>query len=105
MRLYGLDHHHQDNPMQGASALDIECFYMLAYIIERLETMATQAQIDKLKTDIVALIAAGVAEITAAVSTAQNASPDPAIDTLDTQVTAATQTLTDAAAKLVPPTA
>ena len=67
--------------------------------------MATQAQIDKLKNDIVALIGAGVAEIKAAVAAAQTASNDPAIDDLDTQVTAATKSLTDAAAALVPPTA
>ena len=72
-------------------------------ILERLNKMATQAQIDKLKTDVAALITAGVAEITAAVAAAQTASPDPAIDTLDASVTAATQGLTDAAAKLTAP--
>ena len=42
MRLFGHDHHKCDDPMQGASALDVECFYMLAYIIERLETMSKE---------------------------------------------------------------
>ena len=62
--------------------------------------MATAEQLAKLSTDIAALIQAGVAEITAAVAAAQAASPDPAIDTLDTAVTTATQGLLDAAGKL-----
>lgn len=65
--------------------------------------MATKEQLDKLRVDVAALITAGVAEITAAVAAAQAASPDPAIDQLDSDVTAATQTLTDAAAKLTTP--
>lgn len=62
--------------------------------------MATDAQIAKLKTDIAALLTAAANEITAAIARAQNASPDPAIDALDTQVTTTTQNLTDAAAAL-----
>lgn len=65
--------------------------------------MATKAQLDKFVADVQALIDAGVAEITAAVAAAQNASPDPAIDALDAKVTAATKALTDAAAALTPP--
>lgn len=65
--------------------------------------MATKAQLDKFVADVQALIAAGVAEITAAVAAAQGASPDPAIDALDTQVTTATANLTAAAAALTPP--
>ena|ERR1035437_9787718 len=107
MQLFGLPYHHLENPLDGASPAEIELYHMLAHIIANQEKfqMATQAQIDKLKTDIVALIAAGVAEITAAVTAAQTASSDPAIDDLDTKVTSATQSLTDAANKLVPPTA
>lgn len=71
--------------------------------------MATQAQLEKLKLDIAALIQAGVDEINAAVAAAQAVPPekaDAAIDQLDTDVTAATQALTDAAAKLkMPPAA
>lgn len=67
--------------------------------------MATKEQLDKLRVDVAALITAGVAEITAAVAAAQTASPDPAIDQLDKDVTAATQGLTDAAAKLSSPPA
>lgn len=66
--------------------------------------MATKAQLDKLATDVAALIDAGVAEITAAVAAAQAASNDPAIDTLDTKVTDATKAMQDAAASLkLPP--
>lgn len=67
--------------------------------------MATKEQLDKLATDVAALIDAGVAEITAAVAAAQGQSADPAIDALDSRVTAATQALTDAAAKLANPPA
>lgn len=68
--------------------------------------MATKEQLDKLRVDVAALITEAVAHITAAVAAAQNASPDPAIDKLDADVQAATQTLKDAAAKLqTPPTA
>lgn len=73
--------------------------------LERINVMATKEQLDKLRVDVAALITAGVAEITAAVAAAQTASPDPAIDQLDTDVTAATANLTAAAAKLTTPPA
>lgn len=106
MQLFGHHQHHCDNPLDGASPIEVELYHMLAHIIAEQEknAMATQAQIDKLKTDVAALITAGVAEINAAVAAAQGASSDPAIDTLDASVTAATQGLTDAAAKLSAPT-
>ncbi len=106
MHLFGHNHHHCDNPLDGASPVQVEIYHMLAHIIERQKenAMATQAQIDKLKTDVAAMITAATAEITAALAAAQNASPDPAIDTLDSAVTAATQSLNDAAAKLTAPT-
>lgn len=75
----------------------------LRYLILKMKDeiiMATDAQIAKLKTDIAALITAAANEITAAVTKAQNASPDPAIDALDAQVTTTTQNLIDAAAAL-----
>ena len=75
----------------------------LDLINERLDHMATKDQIDTLKSDVAALIAEAVADITAAVAAAQAASPDPAIDALDAQVKATTQTLKDDAAKLVGP--
>lgn len=73
--------------------------------IERFNAMATKDQLDKLRVDVAKLIEAAVDEIKAAVETAQNASPDPAIDALDTSVNETTTTLIDAAAKLRnPPT-
>lgn len=74
-------------------------------INERFDTMATKEQLDKLTADVAELITAGVAEITAAVAAAQRQSNDPAIDDLDNRVTAATQTLKDAAAQLQAPAA
>lgn len=69
--------------------------------LNRMEkNMATDEQVTKLRTDIADLITAATDEITAAVAAAQNKSPDPAIDELDRQVTAETQTLKDAAAAL-----
>ena len=57
----------------------------LDHVHERLKHMATQAQIDTLKADIAALIAAALAHA---------ATPDPALDALDEQVKQATQQLT-----------
>lgn len=74
-------------------------------LIEGFKHMATKAQLDQLTTDVAALIDAGVAEITAAIAAAQNATPDPAVDALDTRVTAATKGLTDAATALKNPPA
>jgi hypothetical protein len=53
------------------------------------------AAIDTLKTDIAALIAEAVKDLTAAMDAAKATSNDPAIAQLDTQVTAATQALKD----------
>lgn len=102
MKLFGHHVHQCDDPVRDATPISVEIYFMLAHIIERQEAiaMATQAQIDKLTADVAALIDAGVAEITAAIKAAQTASPDPAIDALDTKVSAATQSLTDAATKL-----
>lgn len=107
MSLFGFHRHECDDPLDGASPIDVEMYHMLAHIIDQQEKnfMATQAQLTKLATDISALITAAVAEITAAVAAAQAASPDPAIDTLDATVTDTTQKLTDAAAKLANPPA
>lgn len=74
-------------------------------ILERMDDMATKAQLDKFTADVQALIDAGIAEITAAVAAAQNASPDPAIDALDAKVTAATDAMKAAASSLTPPPA
>lgn len=60
------------------------------------------AQTDKLIADITALINEAITDITAAIARAQQQSPDPAIDALDGQVTAATQKLKDAMATLTP---
>jgi phage I-like protein len=53
MQLFGLEHHHQDNPMEWASPVEVELYYMLAHIInnqERLEKfiMALQPQVQTL---------------------------------------------------------
>lgn len=108
--IYRLDIH--ENPTVWADAPDhaVEIRHILGLILERQNHMATQAQLDKLKTDIAALIQAASDEITAAVAAAQAVPPekaDAALDTLDTQVTDATQKLKDAAAalKLPPPAA
>ena len=103
--LYGFEIHRNDRPLEGTSHAVIELHCMLAHIIERMNKMATKEQIDKLMADVQALIAAGVAEITAAVAAAQTASPDPAIDALDAQVATATTNMTAAAAALQPPPA
>jgi hypothetical protein len=58
------------------------------------------AAIDTLKTDIAALIAEAVKDLTAAMDAAKATSNDPAIAQLDTQVTAATQALKDQFATL-----
>ena len=60
------------------------------------------AQTDKLVADVTALINEAVADITAAIARAQNQSPDPAIDALDSQVTQTTQKLKDAMAAINP---
>ncbi len=93
-------HHHHSDPETTARLREIET------TLARMETnMATKEQLDKLRVDVAALIAEAVQDITAAVAAAQSASSDPAIDQLDTDVTAATQTLKDAAAKLATPPA
>lgn len=103
-RLYGQEHHHHDNPWEGAPPWAIELGAIMLIGLLKENQMATQAQLDKLKSDIADLITAGTDEITAAVAAAQTASADPAIDTLDTAVTTATQNLKDAAAALkLPP--
>lgn len=105
MNLFGHHHHHCDNPLEGASPLEVECYFMLAHIIERLNTMSTKEQVDKLGADIAALITEATNDIQVAIAAAQSQSADPAIDALDATVTAATQKLKDIAASLVPPTA
>lgn len=104
-RIYGRDHHQKDNPWEGAPPWVIEIGAMML-VLTMEASMATQAQLDKLKADIGALVTAAAAEITAAIAAAQNASDDPAIDTLDNTVTGTTKQLTDAAAALqLPPAA
>lgn len=104
---YHTHHHYYDDAGKEVIAGIVALRKSIDLANERLNHMATQAQLDKLKADIAALIQAGVEEINAAVAAAQNVPPekaDAAIDDLDTQVTAATQALTDAAAKLrLPP--
>ncbi len=106
MKVYGFDHHHHEAPWDDAPSWAIELGVLMILILSEQEkqAMATKAQLDKLQADIAALIAAGVAEITAAVAAAQAASPDPAIDTLDAAVQKATSDMTTAAAALaIPP--
>jgi phage shock protein A len=84
-------HHHYDDRLDR--------------IIKLLEQI--MAAIDTLKTDLAALIAEAVKDLTAAVAAAQAASQDPAIDALDAQVKDATTTLQTKFAELtgtpVPP--
>lgn len=39
MRLFGQDHHHHDNPMDGASPAVVELYHMLAHIISNQEKL------------------------------------------------------------------
>lgn len=103
LRLFAEHHHKHASPWDTAPPWAVELGAIGILILERMNNMATQAQLDKLRTDVAALITEAVTDITAAVAKAQNASPDPAIDQLDTDVTTATQTLKDAAAKLANP--
>ena len=105
LKLFAHHIHDEPNPWKHAPPWEVEQGFMLALILERIQDMATKEQLDKLRTDVAALITEAVTDITAAVATAQAASPDPAIDQLDKDVTDATQTLKDAAAKLANPTA
>src|ERR1035437_6141881 len=54
MQPYGYDHHHHDNPLDGASPAVIEIYHMLAHIINNQEkfVMATQVQLDQLTADV-----------------------------------------------------
>jgi hypothetical protein len=74
---------------------------LLERAVKRLEHHMT-AQTDRLIADVTALINEATTDIAAAIARAQNQSPDPAIDALDGQVTAATQKLKDAMATLQP---
>jgi hypothetical protein len=98
-----IHHHHHHHAANEVPPWAMALSKQLDLINERLNHMATQAQLAALQADVAALITEAVADITAAVAAAQAASPDPAIDTLDTNVKAATQTLKDAAAKLSAP--
>jgi hypothetical protein len=103
LKTYGHEHHQSANPYENAPVWAVELGALIVTLTME-NMMATKAQLDKLQTDIAALIQAGVDEITAAVAAAQTASPDPAIDTLDTAVTTATDNLKAAAAALtIPP--
>src|SRR5450755_1248248 len=52
MRLFGQDHHHQENPLDGASPVEIEFYHMLAHIINTQEKL--MAAIDDLATAVAA---------------------------------------------------
>ncbi len=103
MKLEIIHYHHYQPPANEVPRWAFDLHRKLDLINERLNHMATQAQIDTLKADVAALISEAVADITAAIAAAQAASPDPAIDALDARVKATTQTLKDDAAKLVGP--
>ncbi len=46
MRLFGREHHHHGNPMEGASPVEIELYHMLAHVINGMEKiMATLDQV------------------------------------------------------------
>ncbi len=42
MTLYGYHHHRHDDPLEGASPLSVEIYFMLANVIERLKTMSKE---------------------------------------------------------------
>ena len=42
MRLFGKHRHERDDPMECASPSEIEIYHMLAYLIERFETMSAE---------------------------------------------------------------
>jgi hypothetical protein len=52
MRIFGLDHHHRDNPMDGASPVEIEFYHMLAHIINQMERL--MSAMDDLATSVTA---------------------------------------------------
>jgi hypothetical protein len=66
MRLFGHAHHHNDNPLEGASPLDVEMYYMLVCIINNQETVMALA--DDLNNGMTSL-ATGFAALDAAVQT------------------------------------
>lgn len=48
MNLFGHHVHRCDDPLEGASPLDVENHFMLAHIIERLNLMASKEHLDAL---------------------------------------------------------
>jgi hypothetical protein len=66
MRLFGHAHHHNDNPLEGASPLDVEMYYMLARIIDNQEIEMSLA--DDLNNGMTSL-ATGFGALDAAVQT------------------------------------
>jgi hypothetical protein len=106
MEIFGWHRHKDDDPWCHAPPWALELHEHMLRLHKQISAiqqeivMATQAQIDKLLSDVAALIEAGVAEISAAVAAAQTASPDPAIDAADVRVTVATDNLKAAAAAL-----
>lgn len=104
--LFGHNHHHCDNPWEGATPREIETREMLRHIIRNQE--AIMAKIDDLTSDFntyANAVNAFITEAQAAIATAQGASNDPAIDALDTKVRAAAATLATAAGNLATPVA
>jgi hypothetical protein len=64
MRLFGINHHHCDDPLAGASPVEVECFYMLAYIIETQEKIMTDlTDLQSAVTDLTTELASNNAEI------------------------------------------
>ena len=95
MRLFGLKFHHLENPLDWASPVEIELYYMLAHIIDKQEIL--MAAID----DLQAAVAAEDTVIDSAVVLLQGipaliaaAGTDPAkLTALQADITAKTTTL------------
>jgi hypothetical protein len=95
MQLFGFDTHHIDNPLDGASPLDIEMYHMLAHIIANQEKI--MAAIDDLATAVTAedtVIDSAVVLLNGIPALLAAAGTDPAkLTALQADITAKTTTL------------
>jgi hypothetical protein len=104
MHLFGHDHHHHDNPMDGAGPAIVELYHMLAHIIHNQEII--MAAIDDLATAVAAedtVIDSAITLLQGLSAALAAAGTDPAkLAALQTDITAKTQALADAVAANTP---